>query len=214
MGTASLVEGVISPALSSLGESTVHRGQATVASRWRHFLLEGVASEVRLDHDFAFGCCFIFRCLICEWRWGFATWSRSCYVRGCDSATITWGEPHFFVVQNVLKVRLKPKAGQRVQMGSWSLSVPWARQRWSVKTFCFRLSICFSFGSPIHCFWKSELLDALHSCLTTMTLSSFVCSRVGLPLPMLFGHSVSVLSVVPCWCPNPTGELSCMLSAC
>jgi hypothetical protein len=30
--------------------------------------------------------------LVCEWRWGFAAWSRSCCVRGCGSATMTWGE--------------------------------------------------------------------------------------------------------------------------
>jgi hypothetical protein len=44
MGAASPVEGIASPTLSSLGESPVHRGQATVASRWRHSLPEGVAS--------------------------------------------------------------------------------------------------------------------------------------------------------------------------
>jgi hypothetical protein len=33
MGTASPVEGIASPTLSSLGESSVHRGQTTVASR-------------------------------------------------------------------------------------------------------------------------------------------------------------------------------------
>jgi hypothetical protein len=58
MGAAFPVEGIASPTLSSLGESLVHRGQATVASRWHHFLPEGVASEVRLGHGFAFGCCF------------------------------------------------------------------------------------------------------------------------------------------------------------
>jgi hypothetical protein len=40
--------------------------------------------------------------------------SRSCYVRGCDSATMTWGEP--LVGLFALKVRLLAEAGRRIKV--------------------------------------------------------------------------------------------------
>jgi hypothetical protein len=47
-----------------------------------------------------------------------------------------------------------------------------------------------------------------------MTLSSFVCSRVGLPLPVFVWALYIGGECGAVGCPNPIGELSCMVSAC
>jgi hypothetical protein len=36
---------------------------------------------------------FASQLLVWGWRWGFIMWSRRCYVSGCGSTTIIWGEP-------------------------------------------------------------------------------------------------------------------------
>jgi hypothetical protein len=69
MGTASHVESVASPALSSMGESSVHRGQATVASGdiilfQKASLLKFVSASTSPSVD-----AFASRRPVCRWWW-------------------------------------------------------------------------------------------------------------------------------------------------
>lgn len=170
------------PALSSMDESSIHLGPVTVASRC-HFLSEGVAFKVCLGDVASRLMLSFFWRPVGGWRCGLAAWSRSCLVQGCGLATMTYGNPPFFMDWPALEVGRMPETRWRILFGSFvgeGSKLPCvgclkAWQRWRTAVFLLLCWCCgyrhrwVSFGHVLP-IWGSRGCPFFVSSSTTITL--------------------------------------------
>lgn len=122
---------------------------------------------------------FTSRRLVCGWRKDLTILSRSYYVRGCCSATMTCDSP----LLRRLNCRLNcfrrlgiSKGG--VEDQDWKSELLFGLSS-ATMTYCvlsLRAVFLFSFGSCGVRHGKSELLATSQPCLSMMTYDNFVCS--------------------------------------
>jgi hypothetical protein len=156
MGAASLVGGVVFfqyflPWAKAWSISDSRRCRPR-----RHFLPEGVTFKFVSALASSSVVAFDSRRLLCEWRWGFATWSRSCCIRGYGSATMAADEPPsswtglFRMVVHLLGVGRRFKlVGEESKLSHVGCVEAWQRQRTAIfliLCWCLVVGVVMFFG--------------------------------------------------------------------